>query len=146
MDDIRLAVLAIEESKSTLLSISTGVAAQKRLNDLNMTTTHLQVQIGHRFQPIDFKSCPQETNHLLSDALIFFPPCYTGRNVPKKEPFWVLDHPGWWCCRWNEWSPERGSNTWWTGLFTAFCQSFQSLLLQLSESYNLSPSKTAWPL
>uniref|UniRef100_A0A663LXP2 Laminin subunit alpha 4 n=1 Tax=Athene cunicularia TaxID=194338 RepID=A0A663LXP2_ATHCN len=43
-DDIRLAVLAIDESKSTLLSISTGVAAQKRLNDLNLTTTHLQVQ------------------------------------------------------------------------------------------------------
>ncbi|KFQ55287.1 Laminin subunit alpha-4, partial [Nestor notabilis] len=44
-DDIRLAVLAIDESKSTLLSISTGVAAQKRLNELNLTTTHLQVQI-----------------------------------------------------------------------------------------------------
>ncbi|NXP49680.1 LAMA4 protein, partial [Heliornis fulica] len=43
-DDIRLAILAIDESKSTLLSISTGVAAQKRLNDLNLTTTHLQVQ------------------------------------------------------------------------------------------------------
>ncbi|NXU19740.1 LAMA4 protein, partial [Pardalotus punctatus] len=43
-DDIRLSVLAIDESKSTLLSISTGVAAQKRLNDLNLTTIHLQVQ------------------------------------------------------------------------------------------------------
>lgn len=43
-DDIRLSVLAIDESKSTLLSISTGVAAQRRLNDLNLTTTHLQVQ------------------------------------------------------------------------------------------------------
>ncbi|NWV64755.1 LAMA4 protein, partial [Malurus elegans] len=43
-DDIRLSVLAIDESKSTLVSISTGVAAQKRLNDLNLTTTHLQVQ------------------------------------------------------------------------------------------------------
>ncbi|NWU18154.1 LAMA4 protein, partial [Cephalopterus ornatus] len=42
-DDIRLSVLAIDESKSTLLSISTGLAAQKRLNDLNLTTTHLQV-------------------------------------------------------------------------------------------------------
>ncbi|NXX50388.1 LAMA4 protein, partial [Tricholaema leucomelas] len=80
MDDIRLAVLAIEESKSTLLSISTGVAAQKRLNDMNITTTHLQVQISHRFQSIDFKLYPQQTNNLLSDALIFFPPCYTGRN------------------------------------------------------------------
>ncbi|NXE31955.1 LAMA4 protein, partial [Ptilorrhoa leucosticta] len=43
-DDIRLSVLAIDESKSTLLSISTGVAAQRRFNDLNLTTTHLQVQ------------------------------------------------------------------------------------------------------
>uniref|UniRef100_A0A8C3GV94 Laminin subunit alpha-4 n=1 Tax=Corvus moneduloides TaxID=1196302 RepID=A0A8C3GV94_CORMO len=43
-DDIRLSVLAIDESKATLLSISTGVAAQRRLNDLNLTTTHLQVQ------------------------------------------------------------------------------------------------------
>uniref|UniRef100_A0A669QFQ5 Laminin subunit alpha-4 n=1 Tax=Phasianus colchicus TaxID=9054 RepID=A0A669QFQ5_PHACC len=49
-DDIRLAVLAIDESKSTLLSISTGVAAQKRLNDLNLTTTHLQVQILMTFR------------------------------------------------------------------------------------------------
>lgn len=43
-DDIRLSVLTIDESKSTLLSISTGAAAQRRLNDLNLTTTHLQVQ------------------------------------------------------------------------------------------------------
>ncbi|KFV64282.1 Laminin subunit alpha-4 [Dryobates pubescens] len=48
-DDIRLAVLAIDESKATLLSIATGVAAQKRLNDLNTTTTHLQVQTAMRF-------------------------------------------------------------------------------------------------
>uniref|UniRef100_A0A8C0V252 Laminin subunit alpha-4 n=1 Tax=Cyanistes caeruleus TaxID=156563 RepID=A0A8C0V252_CYACU len=41
-DDIRLSVLTIDESKSTLLSISTGVAAQRRLNDLNLTTIHLQ--------------------------------------------------------------------------------------------------------
>ncbi|NXH10683.1 LAMA4 protein, partial [Bucco capensis] len=43
-DDMRLAAVALEESKGTLLSISTGVAAQKRLHDLNLTTTHLQVQ------------------------------------------------------------------------------------------------------
>ncbi|NXY63394.1 LAMA4 protein, partial [Callaeas wilsoni] len=43
-DDIRLSVLTIDESKSTLLSISTGVAAQRHLSDLNLTTTHLQVQ------------------------------------------------------------------------------------------------------
>uniref|UniRef100_A0A8D2NTU0 Laminin subunit alpha 4 n=1 Tax=Zosterops lateralis melanops TaxID=1220523 RepID=A0A8D2NTU0_ZOSLA len=49
-DDIRLAVLTIDESKSTLLSISTGVAAQRRLNDLNLTTTHLQVQTLMTFQ------------------------------------------------------------------------------------------------
>ncbi|KFP02184.1 Laminin subunit alpha-4 [Calypte anna] len=44
-DDIRLAVLAIDENKATLLSISTGVAAQKRLNDLNLTATHLQTTL-----------------------------------------------------------------------------------------------------
>ncbi|NXK62146.1 LAMA4 protein, partial [Sylvietta virens] len=49
-DDIRLSVLTIDESKSTLLSISTGVAAQRRLNDLNLTTTHLQVQTSMIFQ------------------------------------------------------------------------------------------------
>ncbi|NXW71655.1 LAMA4 protein, partial [Hirundo rustica] len=49
-DDIRLSVLTIDESKSTLLSISTGVAAQRRLNDLNLTTTHLQVQALKIFQ------------------------------------------------------------------------------------------------
>lgn len=49
-DDIRLSVLTIDESKSTLLSISTGVAAQRRLNDLNATTTHLQVQIWMIFR------------------------------------------------------------------------------------------------
>lgn len=49
-DDIRLSVLTIDESKATLLSISTGVAAQRRLNDLNLTTTHLQVQTLMIFQ------------------------------------------------------------------------------------------------
>ncbi|NXB77896.1 LAMA4 protein, partial [Donacobius atricapilla] len=49
-DDIRLSVLTIDESKSTLLSISTGVAAQRRLNDLNLTTTHLQVKTLTIFQ------------------------------------------------------------------------------------------------
>ncbi|NWH33162.1 LAMA4 protein, partial [Chloropsis hardwickii] len=49
-DDIRLSVLTIDESKSTLLSISTGVAAQRRFNDLNLTTTHLQVQTLMIFQ------------------------------------------------------------------------------------------------
>ncbi|NXP33617.1 LAMA4 protein, partial [Leiothrix lutea] len=49
-DDIRLSVLTIDESKATLLTISTGVAAQRRLNDLNLTTTHLQVQTLMIFQ------------------------------------------------------------------------------------------------
>lgn len=51
-DDIRLAVLAIDESKSTLLSISTGVAAQKRLHDLNLTTTHLQAAMSKKKGPL----------------------------------------------------------------------------------------------
>ncbi|KFW87168.1 Laminin subunit alpha-4 [Manacus vitellinus] len=56
-DDIRLSVLAIDESKSTLLSISTGLAAQKRLNDLNLTTTHLQVPTLMTFFFFNIKLC-----------------------------------------------------------------------------------------
>ncbi|NXG20283.1 LAMA4 protein, partial [Grallaria varia] len=70
-DDIRLSVLAIDESKSTLLSISTGLAAQKRFNDLNLTTTHLQVQKSMTFYFLI--SCPHYRNSLFSDALTFFP-------------------------------------------------------------------------
>ncbi|NXY01324.1 LAMA4 protein, partial [Pteruthius melanotis] len=66
-DDIRLSVLAIDESKSTLLSISTGVAAQRRMSDLNLTTTHLRVQTLMAFWFSHVR------RSLFSDALTFFP-------------------------------------------------------------------------
>ncbi|NXP59249.1 LAMA4 protein, partial [Chloropsis cyanopogon] len=72
-DDIRLSVLTIDESKSTLLSISTGVAAQRRLNDLNLTTTHLQVQTLMIFWFFHVR------RSLLSNTLTFFFP-HTGGN------------------------------------------------------------------
>ncbi|XP_074675396.1 laminin subunit alpha-4 isoform X1 [Strix aluco] len=72
-DDIRLAVLAIDESKSTLLSISTGVAAQKRLNDLNLTTTHLQAAMSKKknhavLWTIQADDAADEMNDLLREA------------------------------------------------------------------------------
>ncbi|XP_051469051.1 laminin subunit alpha-4 isoform X2 [Apus apus] len=72
-DDIRLAVLAIDESKSTLLSISTGVAAQKRLNDLNLTATHLQAAISEKknhavLWTIQVDDAADEMNDLLREA------------------------------------------------------------------------------
>ncbi|KAM6433654.1 laminin subunit alpha-4 [Rhynochetos jubatus] len=72
-DDIRLAVLAIDESKSTLLSISTGVAAQKRLNDLNLTATHLQEAMSKKknhtvLWTIQVDDAADEMNDLLREA------------------------------------------------------------------------------
>ncbi|XP_067149929.1 laminin subunit alpha-4 isoform X1 [Apteryx mantelli] len=72
-DDIRLAVLAIDESKSTFLSISTGVAAHKRLNDLNLTATHLQVAMSKKknhsiLWTIQVDDVAAEMNDLLTDA------------------------------------------------------------------------------
>lgn len=64
-DDIQLAVLAIDESKTTLLSISTGVAAQKRLNDLNLTATYLQVQTVVMFHFFNLISLYEFPPHLL---------------------------------------------------------------------------------
>ncbi|XP_027548756.1 laminin subunit alpha-4 isoform X3 [Neopelma chrysocephalum] len=72
-DDIRLSVLAIDESKSTLLSISTGLAAQKRLNDLNLTTTHLQEAMSKKkshvvLWTIQVEDAADEINDLLREA------------------------------------------------------------------------------
>ncbi|XP_072711807.1 laminin subunit alpha-4 isoform X2 [Ciconia boyciana] len=72
-DDIRLAVLAIDESKSTLLSISTGVAAQKRLNDVNLTATHLQAAMSKKknhaeLWTIQVDDAADEMNDLLREA------------------------------------------------------------------------------
>ncbi|KAF4804722.1 laminin subunit alpha 4 [Turdus rufiventris] len=72
-DDIRLSVLTIDESKSTLLSISTGVAAQRRLNDLNTTTTHLQEAMSKKknhavLWTIQVDDTADEMNDLLREA------------------------------------------------------------------------------
>ncbi|KAM4787578.1 laminin subunit alpha-4 isoform 1-T1 [Cyanocitta cristata] len=72
-DDIRLSVLAIDESKATLLSISTGVAAQRRLNDLNLTTTHLQEAMSKKknhavLWTMQVDDAADEMNDLLREA------------------------------------------------------------------------------
>uniref|UniRef100_A0A8C4WNR3 Laminin subunit alpha-4 n=1 Tax=Gopherus evgoodei TaxID=1825980 RepID=A0A8C4WNR3_9SAUR len=45
-DDIRLAILSIDESKSILLSISSGVAAHRHLNELNSTVSFLKMKLS----------------------------------------------------------------------------------------------------
>lgn len=72
-DDIQLAVLAIDESKTTLLSISTGVAAQKRLNDLNLTATYLQAAMSEKknhsvIWTVQVDDAADEMNDLLREA------------------------------------------------------------------------------
>nr|XP_048700717.1 laminin subunit alpha-4 [Caretta caretta] len=47
-DDIRLAILSIDESKSILLSISSGVAAQRHLNELNSTVSFLKMKLSEK--------------------------------------------------------------------------------------------------
>nr|XP_008118846.2 PREDICTED: laminin subunit alpha-4 [Anolis carolinensis] len=47
-DDIGLAAQSIDESKETLLSISTGVAAHKHLHDLNSTTFILKEKLSEK--------------------------------------------------------------------------------------------------
>lgn len=42
-DDLRLAALAIEVSKSGVLSVSSGAAAHRHVNDINSTIYHLKV-------------------------------------------------------------------------------------------------------
>ncbi|KAH0622232.1 hypothetical protein JD844_024351 [Phrynosoma platyrhinos] len=47
-DDISLAAQSIDESKATLLSISTGVAAHRHLHDLNSTAFILKVKLSEK--------------------------------------------------------------------------------------------------
>uniref|UniRef100_A0A8C3SSI1 Laminin subunit alpha-4 n=1 Tax=Chelydra serpentina TaxID=8475 RepID=A0A8C3SSI1_CHESE len=47
-DDIRLAILSIDESKSILLSISSGVAAHRHLNELNSTVSFLKMKLSEK--------------------------------------------------------------------------------------------------
>ena len=43
IDDLRLAALSIEENKSGLLSVSSGAAAHRHVNELNSTIYLLKV-------------------------------------------------------------------------------------------------------
>ncbi|ELW50124.1 Laminin subunit alpha-4 [Tupaia chinensis] len=47
-DDLRLAALSIEESKSGLLSVSSGAAAHKHVNDMNSTIYLLKAKLSER--------------------------------------------------------------------------------------------------
>ncbi|XP_069463956.1 laminin subunit alpha-4 isoform X2 [Ambystoma mexicanum] len=72
MDDIRLAGLLVDETRSTLLSISTGVAAQKHLNEVNSTITQLQVKLSEKnnhsvLRKIQIDNAGNETTSLQSD-------------------------------------------------------------------------------
>ncbi|MEE6476066.1 hypothetical protein FKM82_010957 [Ascaphus truei] len=49
LDDLRLAALLVNETKSTLLSISTGVAAQRHLNDVNSTVLLLTAKLEEKY-------------------------------------------------------------------------------------------------
>ncbi|OWK01440.1 LAMA4, partial [Cervus elaphus hippelaphus] len=47
-DDLRLAALSIEESKSGLLSVSSGAAAHRHLNEINSTIYLLKTKLSER--------------------------------------------------------------------------------------------------
>ncbi|XP_037698538.1 laminin subunit alpha-4 isoform X3 [Choloepus didactylus] len=48
MDDLRLAALSIEESKSGLLSVSSGAAAQRHVSEINSTIYLLKTKLSER--------------------------------------------------------------------------------------------------
>ncbi|XP_019375618.1 PREDICTED: laminin subunit alpha-4 [Gavialis gangeticus] len=71
-DDIRLSDLAIDQSKSTLLSISTGVAAHRRLNELNSTVSLFEMKLSEKenhseLRKIQMNNAETEMNNLLED-------------------------------------------------------------------------------
>ncbi|XP_067402719.1 laminin subunit alpha-4 isoform X2 [Emydura macquarii macquarii] len=72
-DDIRLASLSIDESKSILLSISTGVAANKQLNELNSTVFLLKMKLSEKenhslLRKIQIDNAETEMTHLFLEA------------------------------------------------------------------------------
>nr|XP_033792839.1 laminin subunit alpha-4 [Geotrypetes seraphini] len=48
IDDLRLSSTSMEESRVSLLSVSTGVAAHRRLNAVNATTFHLLMKLAEK--------------------------------------------------------------------------------------------------
>ncbi|KAJ1155102.1 hypothetical protein NDU88_007838 [Pleurodeles waltl] len=72
MDDIGRAGLMVDETKATLLSISTGVAAQKHLDDINTTIMELEVKLSEKdnhavLRKIQIAHAKNETSSLHSE-------------------------------------------------------------------------------
>ncbi|KAI5943732.1 Laminin subunit alpha-4 [Manis javanica] len=71
-DDLRLAALAIEVSKSGVLSVSSGAAAHRHVNDINSTIYHLKTKLSERenqyvLRKIQINSAENTVKSLLSD-------------------------------------------------------------------------------
>ncbi|KAF5919960.1 hypothetical protein HPG69_014326 [Diceros bicornis minor] len=71
-DDLRLAALSIEESKSSLLSVSSGAAAQRHVNEINSTIYVLKTKLSERenqyvLRKIQINNAENTMKSLLSD-------------------------------------------------------------------------------
>ncbi|XP_060046586.1 laminin subunit alpha-4 isoform X2 [Erinaceus europaeus] len=71
-DDLRLAALSIEESKSGLLSISSGAAAHRHVNEMNATIFRLKTKLSERenqyvLRKIQINNAENTMRSLLSD-------------------------------------------------------------------------------
>ncbi|XP_068933119.1 laminin subunit alpha-4 isoform X1 [Petaurus breviceps papuanus] len=71
-DDLRLAALAIDESKSNLLSVSSGVAAHRHVNEINSTVYLLKAKVSERenqylLRKIQISDAENTMKGLLSD-------------------------------------------------------------------------------
>ncbi|XP_006879090.1 PREDICTED: laminin subunit alpha-4-like isoform X2 [Elephantulus edwardii] len=72
-DDLRLAALSIEESKSGLLSVSSGAAAQRHVNEMNSTIYLLKTKLSERenqyvLRKIQINNAENTLKSLLSDG------------------------------------------------------------------------------
>lgn len=71
-DDLRLAALSMEESKSGLLSVSSGAAAHRHVNDMNSTIYLLKTRLSERenqylLRKIQINNAESTMKSLLSD-------------------------------------------------------------------------------
>ncbi|XP_074043498.1 laminin subunit alpha-4 isoform X2 [Macrotis lagotis] len=71
-DDLRLAALAIDESKTNLLSVSSGVAAHRHVNEINSTIYFLKAKFSERenqylLRKIQISNAENTMKGLLSD-------------------------------------------------------------------------------
>ncbi|XP_065744712.1 laminin subunit alpha-4 [Phocoena phocoena] len=72
-DDLRLAALSIEESKSGLLSVSSGAAAHRHVNEINSTIYLLKTKLSERenqyvLRKIQINNAENTMKSLLSDV------------------------------------------------------------------------------